>query len=446
MYERKCTHCGLPVQVESICATIVKCDACRVKLGLSPKEKRNYDTDDFIYCRICNKVKRSIRAHLKASHSFTVDQYLEQYPDALIESKSSASKRAKSSDTRQKMSDSAKNSWSDEIVRKHRVDAMLLNPSMKGKELSEEHKRKIADSVHETKSKDRWRTLDRRKVRKYDRKSELKEYVVCPLCMKETGDEVVSRVGLMTLSHVKRHNYSLQRFRDEYPFVRISRGAERLVWEQSFDKSEYDKIVEQAKMSSLQDTQSVIYCRYCKEAVKRISARHLDMHKLTVTMYQQLFPDAPLVTKDVVVVSTRNMLNKVSTVNTINKGYYGFRHDIGHFVRSMIEANFCRILKLRNVSYEYEPTVFSLNHEVYSAYAPDVLLLDDFEKWSKHSYIELKNVIDRQAYEKVDTFRQQYPDKVIEFLAKRSPEWKSLERKYRHLIPLWETGSQNVRV
>jgi hypothetical protein len=127
-----------------------------------------------------------------------------------------------------------------------------------------------------------------------------------------------------------------------------------------------------------------------------------------------------------------------------NRGLYGFRQDIGLFVRSMIEANFCRILKLNNVQYEYERESFKLNHENFNSYTPDIKLLTNFESWQSGSYIELKHTIGEESLEKINIFRSIYPDKTIYILAKRSPEWKTLERKYRHLIPLWEMGMQNV--
>jgi len=74
MYERNCKTCGNIVQVESKCVTIVQCNDCREKLGKKPKEKRDYDTDEFIYCRICNCVKRRLDSHIKCDHKITMEK------------------------------------------------------------------------------------------------------------------------------------------------------------------------------------------------------------------------------------------------------------------------------------------------------------------------------------------------------------------------------------
>jgi DNA-directed RNA polymerase subunit RPC12/RpoP len=446
MYNRKCTTCGKDVTTENRFATIIRCEECKDKLGLS---KRDYDSDEFVYCRICNATKRRLDFHIKAEHKMTADEYSNKYPDAPIFSTNNVKFRVKDEDTRLKMSLAAKKGWANKDIRQTRIDAIMRNPSMKGKVLSECHRQKIAQSVSDTKQSFRHLTLKRRIIRKRASKSQLKEFVVCPLCLAETNDETLSRVGLMTTSHLKHHNYTTKQFRQKYPEIRISRGDKRLQWQTNFNFQDYRQVIDEANNSKLLDTKSMIYCRYCLKSVKRIASRHLDKHKLTIDMYTILFPHVPLVTQDVIDISTTNMTKTMFNQHRLNVGYhnrglYGFRQDINLFVRSMIEANFCRILKLNNVQYEYESESFKLNHENFNSYTPDIKLLTNFEFWLSGSYIELKHTIGEESLEKVNIFRSIYHDKTIHILAKRSSEWRVLERKYRHLIPLWETSMQNV--
>lgn len=48
---------------------------------------------------------------------------------------------------------------------------------------------------------------------------------------------------------------------------------------------------------------------------------------------------------------------------------YGFRTDLGHFVRSTWEANFARILNYLGIEYQYEPRRFDING--ITTYTPD---------------------------------------------------------------------------
>lgn len=60
----------------------------------------------------------------------------------------------------------------------------------------------------------------------------------------------------------------------------------------------------------------------------------------------------------------------------------GFRKDLGHFVRSSWEANFCRILKHLGIQYEYETKTFPLQNG--ETYTPDFYLPN------KNRYYEIK--------------------------------------------------------
>lgn len=444
MYERHCVKCGVKVLVSSSNATKVKCDDCKIN------KKVYFDTDEKVYCRLCNKARKRLDRHIEADHKITVDQYLQQFPNAPLFAKNTQTRMLKDDETKIMMSESAKNSWQDTQKRQNRIDAMLENPSMKGCHHSDETKQKIADSVRKTKGELHYLTVERRKQRKVDEKLQLQDYIICPLCLKETNNEILSRIQLITSSHLTRHNYTTEQFKKEFPGCYVSHDEIKIMWETNFDIKNYEHLIKNAYAANLIDTNDQVYCRCCLKPFKRISPCHLELHELTVQMYQTLFPNVPLVTDDVITESTikaaEALLRNRTDFHDGRYGYGGIRKDIGHFVRSMIEANFCRILKLNNIRYKYEPGVFKLNSPIYTAYIPDIELFDNFYIWPNKTYIELKHSKDVVNYEKLNIFTLTYPDKQLHVLIRRSTEWKTLERLYRHLIPLWESGRQNIKI
>jgi len=68
------------------------------------------------------------------------------------------------------------------------------------------------------------------------------------------------------------------------------------------------------------------------------------------------------------------MYGKASPVGS-GRGRGGFRDDIGHYVRSTWEANFCRILKLNNREYNFEGNRFFIRiNDKDMSYCPDILI------------------------------------------------------------------------
>ena len=144
MFERKCVKCGNRVFVESKTATKVKCDNCK------KSRKVDYDTDDLIYCRICNIARKRLDSHIKSVHDLTIEQYQEQYNGPIF-SKNMLMNMKKSDEVRQRIKKSAIDSWKDDKKRKNRIDN-LKTPIEKGSNLSEDHKNKISESVKKIKS------------------------------------------------------------------------------------------------------------------------------------------------------------------------------------------------------------------------------------------------------------------------------------------------------
>jgi len=120
--------------------------------------------------------------------------------------------------------------------------------------------------------------------------------------------------------------------------------------------------------------------------------------------------------------------------NRNEKSYYKnknvfVREDLGHLCRSKPEANFCRILKYLEINYKYEKW-FKL--EEGKRYAPDCYC----EKLNL-AY-EFKGRMYKDAEEKIELFRQKYPEIKLIVIMQTSKEWKRLEKYFKDKIKEWE--------
>lgn len=601
MIIKKCRGCGNDVEVQSKLATKVLCQECREKKGYN-EHKQDFDTDEFVYCRICNIAKKYLNAHIKNSHKLTVEQYLEKLPGSpLIAKNTSIAKKNRSQESRDRVSASSKAAWQDPEYREKQINR-LRGPKPHWK-MSEEGIEHIKDGQNNSvKMQSRRERAKQNEQRRKDdtrrEKENLKEFVICPLCLREGKDEIDSRCEFLTFKHLQRHSYSLKLFKHEFPDFKfktesLSRehseslsgekhfnygkklsveikqniaigvsetwdehnptkicpqcGArmmernekdvcnkclfkiygfedtheyvhcricfringnltrhieldhqmsvedykkmfdncevlsqivrakmatsklgfivteehkdamrryqqenrnDKLILEQNFRREDYDFLLKRKIPIGIVDSYDSIYCRYCLKFVKYITPGHVFHHNLTMWMYRQLFPDAPLVARETVnKVISKGVTTKIreGTMQSKAIGYCGYRKDIGHYTRSMVEANFCRILIFNNVKYEYEPKTFSLEHEKFSSYTPDILLLEDFYVWKAGVFLELKNkALDKENEEKMKIFFEKYPSVPLVVIMRTSQEIVNLERQFRHKIDLWETSEKNI--
>ncbi len=123
---------------------------------------------------------------------------------------------------------------------------------------------------------------------------------------------------------------------------------------------------------------------------------------------------------------------KLKTSQSVNRGngIGGFRKDLKHYVRSKFEANFCRILKHNKVIYVYEKDTFVLNNG--TTYTPDLY----FPK--QRLYIELKGRLFEKDKEKIELFKEQYPNLKLIVIYQNSYKWKRLNIMYRDRLRHWE--------
>ncbi len=109
----------------------------------------------------------------------------------------------------------------------------------------------------------------------------------------------------------------------------------------------------------------------------------------------------------------------------------GFRKDLGHFVRSSWEADFARILKLYKLKYQYEPKTFFLkrkNGEIIH-YTPDFFVP------LKNTFYEVKGFLRDLDEEKINLFKEQYPQ--YKFVLINTTRFAELSLDHKNLIK-WE--------
>lgn len=116
------------------------------------------------------------------------------------------------------------------------------------------------------------------------------------------------------------------------------------------------------------------------------------------------------------------------------RGKAGKREDLGdQYFRSRWEANYARILELKQVQYQFEPKIFWLTRSDGSevSYTPDFYLVKE------DMYVEVKGYWMDDAKEKFDLFRQQYPEIRIDVLD--SKYYRVLEKQFKDQIEEWES-------
>ncbi len=133
------------------------------------------------------------------------------------------------------------------------------------------------------------------------------------------------------------------------------------------------------------------------------------------------------------------MFKKLSNGSNWAKG--GVREDLGIYVRSSWEANFCRylnFLKNKGVLYawEFEPDTFYFEgiKRGCVSYTPD------FKIWETNSstpyYIEVKGWMNKTSITKLKRMAKYYPDIRVDIVGKK--EYHEIKNKLSALIEHWE--------
>jgi len=112
-------------------------------------------------------------------------------------------------------------------------------------------------------------------------------------------------------------------------------------------------------------------------------------------------------------------------------GKHAFREDLRHHCRSKWEANYVRFLLWIGKEYKYECKTFiiELPNGIKATYTPDFLV--DGKEWH-----ELKGWKDRSKIRKWELFQQQYPKEKFILIDRK--EYKRIEKLHKYIIPNWE--------
>jgi transposase-like protein len=115
---------------------------------------------------------------------------------------------------------------------------------------------------------------------------------------------------------------------------------------------------------------------------------------------------------------------------TYKKSKKGKRIDLNNqYFRSNWEANIARILKSKNIKYEYEKHKIELK-TIGKFYIPDFYL----PKYKL--YIEVKGYWWEEGEIKFNTFKKETPNEKIMLID--TPRYYKIRKKYKNIIPYWE--------
>lgn len=113
-----------------------------------------------------------------------------------------------------------------------------------------------------------------------------------------------------------------------------------------------------------------------------------------------------------------------------NNARQGYRPDLGITFRSSWEANFARILNALGFRFEFEPKVFHLSDG--RMYIPDFHVYTTTGSY----WVEVKGRWSKDALDRINTFRDEYPDERIEVID--AERFHPLAREWAPRLPAWE--------
>lgn len=234
------------------------------------------------------------------------------------------------------------------------------------------------------------------------------------------------------------------------------------------------------KYSKVKNNTERIKCEICGKFFKQITIKHLENHHISLDEYKDQYPNVKTVTdfrldkyrsfkhpnkgktyKEIY--GEQASLEKRKKISTAQigrsapllagTGITGVRKDTGYFARSTYEANIDRIFAFENKRSHGEFSEYNKRQKLVKkdgsivTYQPDRIDIDGL--FYKGAYLEIKGYMYPEDWEKIQLFREQYPDKKLLIISEDKKyldiDYKELEAKYKKQIPLWEGESQNYK-
>jgi len=431
------------------------------------EQKKNLK--DFVHCPLCQKEGKDeidsrfqfITFHHIKGHNYIIEKFKEEFPGKPFKCETIKKEHSRklsgenhfnygkklNDETRKKISESNKAIWNDDS------NQMLKRCIKCNSHMVLHNKKDICNKClsHEYGFEDTYEYVYCRICFRissnltlhitYDHKMKIEDYISQFKC------KIRSEKTRELLSRKKMYTSMSEQHKQQITLSANNKALEKIKKEEDFNIKDYEFLLNKQIPNYIIDSYDYVYCRYCLRFMKRVAPAHMWTHGLTVWMYDQLFPNSKTIARCVINdVITKGFKTKIEQNCDMSRefGYFGYRKDLGHYVRSMIEANFCRILILNKISYEYEKTTFNLKHNLFSSYTPDILLKQDFFIWKKDTFIELKKYLDEESEKKIEVFREQYPNIILIVLHEKSKETTNLYRLYKNKIILWEDTEQNI--
>ncbi len=310
-------------------------------------------------------------------------------------------KKTINKDTRKKISRSLKEYFSNPKNRKR------LSDSHKGKTLTEEHKRKIKESVKKWNKEVGMRSEIRKRIAEKQKGKKLSEETKRKIGLANKGNTAWNR-GLtkedprVLLNSIKRAKTQKQ----------MHKEGRLKPWNLGKHHSE-----ETRKKISLQRKGKTYEEIMGKEKALQLKKRLSELGRMKTgednPMYGMTGEKNPHFGKPA------------------KHGKHSFKRDLGHHCRSTWEANYARYLLWINKKYKYEPKTFTIRlpNEIKGTYTPDFLV-------NGNEWHEVKGWEDRNTIKKWKLFQQQYPEE--KFILIDRIKYKKIEKLFKYIIPNWE--------
>lgn len=225
------------------------------------------------------------------------------------------------------------------------------------------------------------------------------------------------------------------------------RGVKQSTLEKFIQNKKQHEKLKQQKSDSFNNPMLIenidyVVCKLCGLKSENISSHVVRVHELSAKEYKSNFPNSHLFCE-----KTRNKFKekmlqdnpndnpeaiakmrktKASTKDersrkakeqfasgertpsyNTGRGVGGFRPDLGHYCRSMWEANIARILKLKDIEYEFEKEAipfYDENGDLIDSYLPDFYLT------KSKTYLEVKGQMDDVSKKKLDLLKKHHPE------------------------------------
>ena len=209
---------------------------------------------------------------------------------------------------------------------------------------------------------------------------------------------------------------------DTYTNVYLTMGCIYKIWKNTYDK------------------------KTCMERGKKCNAYHNSIIKKGTKVSDK--------TKKKLSVIQSTIRQNQSHQQYYNNFIAGYRPDIDLFVHSTWEANLCRIFQYEKKNYIYETT-----HNTFQLTFPDGTIhnyIIDFCDVDglftiPGTFIELKGHMDDKSKQKIESFKEQYPQHKLITIGTNIKEYNYdilyslIQQKYQAKIPLWETIHDNIK-